>query len=79
MHAKRPFTGPEVLLTYLSRYPHRVAISNSRLVSLDAGSVSFRRKDYRAKGRTRHKTMERNAYGVPARRAVLKPIAPRPA
>jgi len=45
------------VLAYLSRYTHRVAISNRRLVSLDAGSVSFRWKDYRAKGRTRHKTM----------------------
>ena len=57
VYAKRPFAGPEAVLAYLSRYTHRVAISNRRLVSLDAGSVSFRWKDYRAKGRTRHKTM----------------------
>lgn len=43
---------------YLSRYTHRVAISNRRLVSLDGQAVTFRWKDYRAKGRTRHKTMK---------------------
>ena len=57
VYAKRPFAGPQVVLAYLSRYTHRVAISNSRLVALDARGVSFRWKDYRAKGRTRHKTM----------------------
>ena len=45
------------MLSYLSRYTHRVAISNSRLVSMDEHGVTFRWKDYRAKGRTRHKTM----------------------
>ena len=57
VYAKRPFTGPAAVLAYLSRYTHRVAISNSRLVSMDEDAVSFRWKDYRAKGRTRHKTM----------------------
>jgi hypothetical protein len=52
-----PFAGPEAVLAYLSRYTHRVAISNRRLVSMDENGVSFRWKDYRAKGRTRHKTM----------------------
>ena len=45
------------MLAYLSRYTHRVAISNSRLLALDERGVTFRWKDYRAKGRTRHKTM----------------------
>ena len=45
------------MLAYLSRYTHRVAISNSRLLTMDANGVSFGWKDYRAKGRTRHKTM----------------------
>ena len=45
------------MLAYLSRYTHRVAISNSRLVAMDGGEVTVRWKDYRAKGRTRHKTM----------------------
>ena len=57
VYAKRPFAGPAAVLAYLSRYTHRVAISNSRLLSLDERGVSFRWKDYRAEGRTRHKTM----------------------
>jgi hypothetical protein len=57
VYAKRPFAGPEAVLAYLSRYTHRVAISNRRLVSLDENGVSFRWKDYRAKDQTRHKTM----------------------
>jgi len=57
VYAKRPFAGPSAVLAYLSRYTHRVAISNSRLLAMDEHAVSFRWKDYRAKGRTRHKTM----------------------
>ena len=57
VYAKRPFAGPQAVLAYLSRYTHRVAISNSRLLAMDERGVSFGWKDYRAKGRTRHKTM----------------------
>jgi len=57
VYAKRPFAGPEQVLAYLSRYTHRVAISNSRLLAFDDRGVTFRWKDYRAKGRTRYKTM----------------------
>ena len=57
VYAKRPFAGPKAVLAYLSRYTHRVAISNRRLVAMDKDGVTFRWKDYRAKGRTRHKTM----------------------
>jgi len=57
VYAKRPFAGPAAVLAYLSRYTHRVAISNSRLISMDEHGVTFRWKDYRAKGKTRHKTM----------------------
>ena len=57
VYAKRPFAGPEAVLAYLSRYTHRVAISNRRLVSLDERGVTFRWKDYRDKGRTLHKQM----------------------
>jgi hypothetical protein len=57
VYAKRPFAGPQAVLAYLSRYTHRVAISNSRLLMMDERGVTFRWKDYRAKGRTRHKTM----------------------
>jgi len=57
VYAKRPFAGPAAVLAYLSRYTHRVAISNSRLLALDERGVTFRWKDYRAKGSTRYKTM----------------------
>ena len=57
VYAKRPFAGPAAVLAYLSRYTHRVAISNRRLIALDEHGVTFRWKDYRAKGRTRNKTM----------------------
>lgn len=57
VYAKRPFAGPAAVLAYLSRYTHRVAISNSRLLALDERGVTFRWKDYRAKGRTRYKAM----------------------
>ena len=49
------------MLAYLSRYTHRVAISNRRLVAMDEHGVTFRCKDYRAKGRTRYKTMTLSA------------------
>ncbi len=55
--AKRPFAGPQAVLAYLSRYTHRVAISNSRLLAMDEHGVTFRWKDYRAKGKTRYKPM----------------------
>ncbi|WP_076999162.1 IS91 family transposase [Variovorax sp. KK3] len=61
VYAKRPFAGPEAVLAYLSRYTHRVAISNSRLLAMDERGVTFRWKDYRAKGRTRRKTMTLDA------------------
>jgi hypothetical protein len=57
VYAKRPFAGPQAVLEYLSRYTHRVAISNQRLIALDERGVTFRWKDYREKGRTRYKTM----------------------
>ena len=53
----RPFGGPEAVLAYLSLYTHRIAISNSRLVALDGTTVTFKWKDYRAKGRDRAKLM----------------------
>jgi hypothetical protein len=57
VYAKPPFAGPEAVLAYLARYTHRVAISNSRLVSLDERGVTFRYKDYRRNGRQRFRTM----------------------
>ena len=57
VYAKRPFGGPQAVLAYLSRYTHRVAIANSRLIALDQHGVTFRWKDYRIEGRDRQKRM----------------------
>jgi hypothetical protein len=57
VYSKRPFGGPEAVLAYLSRYTHRVAIANSRLIALDGNSVTFKWKDYRAEGCQRQKVM----------------------
>ncbi len=57
VYAKRPFAGPEAVLAYLSRYTHRVAISNRRLIACDERGVTFKWKDYRSKRRDRYKTM----------------------
>jgi hypothetical protein len=57
VYAKPPFGGPDSVLAYLSRYTHRVAISNSRLIALNNAGVTFKWKDYRAKGRDKAKLM----------------------
>jgi len=57
VYSKRPFTGPEAVLAYLSRYTHRVAISNSRLITANEKGVTFKVKDYRIEGAGRYKTM----------------------
>lgn len=57
VYAKRPFAGPEQVLAYLGRYPHRVAIANSRLVALADGQVSFRWRDYRHHGKSKVMTI----------------------
>ncbi len=57
VYAKPPFGGPEAVLAYPSRYTHRVAISNRRLISLDESGVTFRYKDYRRDGAERYRTM----------------------
>jgi putative transposase/transposase-like zinc-binding protein len=57
VYAKRPFGGPEAVLAYLSRYTHRVAIANSRLIAFDQQGVTFKWKDYRIEGRDRYKQM----------------------
>jgi hypothetical protein len=57
VYAKEPFAGPRQVLAYLSRYTHRVAISNSRLLKDDGRTVTFRVKNYRSHGRARHTTM----------------------
>lgn len=58
VYAKEPFAGPKAVLAYLSRYTHRVAISNSRLIRFDANHVTFRVKDYRVDGPGRQTTMK---------------------
>ncbi len=57
VYAKRPFGGPAAVLAYLSRYTHRVAIANRRLIAADANTVSFRYKDYRRDGPDRYQVM----------------------
>ena len=61
VYCKAPFAGPEQVLRYLSRYTHRVAIANRRLVSVDGGRVAFRWKDSRIEGAQRWKTMTLDA------------------
>src|SRR5439155_15736994 len=62
VYAKRPFAGPQAVLAYLSRYTHRVAISNRRLISADQTGVTFKWKDYRIEGPGRYKTMTLPTY-----------------
>ena len=57
VYAKAPFGGPEAVLAYLSRYTHRVAISNQRLIAYDQTGVTFRYKDYRREGPERQRVM----------------------
>ena len=57
VYAKAPFAGPAAVLAYLSRYTHRVAISDRRLIGFDATGVTFRYKDYRRSGANRHQIM----------------------
>jgi hypothetical protein len=57
VYTKPPFTGPEAVLAYLSRYTHRVAISNQRLLAFDETGVTFRYKDYRRDGPERQRVM----------------------
>jgi hypothetical protein len=62
VYAKRPFAGPDQVLSYLARYTHRVAIANSRLVSFDGERVRFKWKDYRRDGRARYGVMTLDAH-----------------
>jgi hypothetical protein len=57
VYAKEPFAGPKQVLRYLSRYTHRIAIANRRLISTDENGVTFNYKDYRLDGSARYKTM----------------------
>src|SRR6266702_4577236 len=66
VYAKKPFAGPQQVLAYLARYTHRVAISNSRVLDLDATHVSFRWKDYRENGDHKSKVMRLDGRRVHA-------------
>ena len=57
VYAKEPFAGSKQVLRYLSRYTHRIAISNRRLMSADHNGVTFKYKDYRIERPARYKTM----------------------
>ena len=75
VYAKPPFGGPQQVLAYLSRYTHRVAISNQRLLKLENGQVTFQYKDYRSSGREKLRTMTL-AAGEFIRRFLMHSIPP---
>ncbi len=62
VYAKPPFGGPQQVLAYLARYTHRVAIANSRLISLYDGNIRFTWKDYRAHGKTKVMTLTADEF-----------------
>ena len=62
VYSKRPFSSPKTVLAYLSRYTHRVAISNRRLIAAGKTGVTFNYKDYRIEGPGRYKTMTLGAH-----------------
>jgi hypothetical protein len=62
VYAKPPFGGPEQVLAYLGRYTHRVAIANSRLVSVTDREVAFRWRDYRHHGKTKVMTVDADEF-----------------
>lgn len=76
VYAKQPFAGPEAVLTYLSRYTHRVAISNSRLISSNGNTVTFKWKDYRKNRSDRQKVMTLKAHEF-IRRFLIHVLPPR--
>jgi hypothetical protein len=67
VYCKAPFAGPKQVLRYLSRYTHRVAISNRRLVAADDAGVAFRWKNSRIDGPDRWKTMRLHPHELPSR------------
>jgi hypothetical protein len=73
VYSHPPFGGPEVVLKYLARYTHRVAIGNSRLVSLADGRVTFRYKDYADAGKPKVMTLD----GVEFLRRWVRHVLPR--
>ena len=62
VYAKPPFGGPQQVLTYLARYTHRIAIANSRLVSMNDSTVTFRWRDYRHRGKQKLMTLDAHEF-----------------
>jgi hypothetical protein len=62
VYAKPPFAGPEQVLDYVGRYTHRVAISNNRLLDMEAGQVRFQHKDYRNQGQQKTMTLSAEEF-----------------
>ncbi len=62
VYAKQPFAGPAQVLAYLARYTHRVAIANSRLLSLSDGKVRFRWRDYKDDNKSKVMTLEAGEF-----------------
>ena len=58
VYTKPPIGGPNAVLAYLSRYTHRIAIANSRLVAFDGERVIFKWKDYGANSAARYKAYD---------------------
>jgi hypothetical protein len=73
VYAKRPFGGPEHVLRYLGAYTHRVAISNSRLIALADGKVTFRWRDSAHGNKKRPMTLEIDEF---LRRFLLHVLPP---
>jgi hypothetical protein len=76
VYTKRPFAAPQAVLAYLCRYTHRVAITNSRLETLDLqnGTVTFRCKDYAHGSKLRSMTLSLEEF---LRRFCLHILPPR--
>ena len=74
VYSKRPFGGPEHVLRYLGAYTHRVAISNSRLVALSDGNVTFRWRDSAHGNKKRLMTLDVEEF---LRRFLLHLLPPR--
>lgn len=51
VYCKQPFFGPSMVIEYLGRYTHKIAISNHRLKNINNGKVTFSAKDYRRRGK----------------------------
>ena len=75
VYAKPPFAGPAAVLAYLSRYTHRVAISNRRLLALDERGVTFRYKDYRREGAERYRTISCRVASTASATTACSPAA----